>query len=197
MQQPDWTGVHTVSDMLCQSDSRIVHSVTNMLGHRHSWGKFDNLLMPALNGAVTLKQMNNIAMLVGEDLHLDVLWAGQEFLQEDGIHTKRVLGLLPCFAENDINIGAVLLVDYALSAATTAVGRLDYHGESVPRIVSARKQTHVTVPHVLCNEALHLPSFRDWIIETGDGWNRALVSQFPGRYLVPEAIKDVSRRSND
>lgn len=88
MRQPDWKVVHTVSDMPCQCDGRIVHPMTNMLWHRHSWGILDNLLMLALDGTITLQQVNNIAMFVCEDLHLDVLWAGQELLQKDGINTE-------------------------------------------------------------------------------------------------------------
>ena len=43
----------------------------------------DDLLMPALHGAIALVQMDDVAVLVAENLHFDVFGARNVFFQED------------------------------------------------------------------------------------------------------------------
>src|SRR5581483_9748666 len=40
--------------------------------HRGAWRLLDELLVPALNGAVTFAEVNDVTVLVPEDLELDV-----------------------------------------------------------------------------------------------------------------------------
>src|SRR5690606_29528407 len=47
-------------------------------------GEFDDLLVAALHGAVPLEEVHDVALAVGEDLHLDVAGLDDGLLQEDG-----------------------------------------------------------------------------------------------------------------
>ena len=56
-------------------------------------GEFDDLLVTSLNGAVTLVQVDDIAVTVSQQLDLNVLGLVEEALDEDGAVTKGRLGL--------------------------------------------------------------------------------------------------------
>ena len=47
-------------------------------------GCLDDLLMPSLDGTVSLVQMDDVARRVRQDLHFDVAWVNHGLLQEDG-----------------------------------------------------------------------------------------------------------------
>lgn len=49
----------------------------------------DHLLVPALQGAFALTQMDDAAVLVGEHLHLDVPWRGDEAFEEERVVAER------------------------------------------------------------------------------------------------------------
>ena len=44
--------------------------------------------MPSLNRTVALIEMNNVAVLVTKDLHFDMSWTFDEFLEEQGAIAK-------------------------------------------------------------------------------------------------------------
>ena len=54
---------------------------------------FDDLLMPALHRAIAFVQMNHIAVLVAENLHLDVLGARNVFFQKHRRIAERAFSL--------------------------------------------------------------------------------------------------------
>ena len=83
----------------------------------------DHLLVPALHGAVALVEMDDIAVLVAEDLHLDVLRAGNVFFEKHRRIAERATGLRLRFIEQAGEIGSLL--DDAHAAAAAAEGRLD------------------------------------------------------------------------
>jgi hypothetical protein len=56
-----------------------------MIIHRGRGSLFDQLLMPALDGAFPLTQMNHVAMPVGEDLDLYMTGLWDSFLQVEAI----------------------------------------------------------------------------------------------------------------
>ena len=82
-----------VSDALreldCVREDRLTYLLREMCRGRN----FDDLLMPTLNGAVTLKQMYRVALRVSEELHFDVSRAFEKALDEDGAIAKSRLGL--------------------------------------------------------------------------------------------------------
>jgi hypothetical protein len=56
-------------------------------------GDFDHFLMPALNGAIALKQVHDISLRVPNNLDLNVTGTFEETLNEDSPVAKRRLGL--------------------------------------------------------------------------------------------------------
>ena len=48
----------------------------------------NNFLITSLQGAVTLKQMNRVAIFISEDLYLDMFWLNQEFFDKDIVVAK-------------------------------------------------------------------------------------------------------------
>ena len=61
----------------------LTQSLHRLLGDRPRGRVLHHLLIPALEGAVTLAQMVHVAVLVGQDLHLDVLGLHKELLNKD------------------------------------------------------------------------------------------------------------------
>jgi hypothetical protein len=54
------------------------------------WGRrfFDDLLMASLQAAFTLTEVDDVAVPVGEDLHLDVPGPQHESFEEEGVVTE-------------------------------------------------------------------------------------------------------------
>ncbi len=63
----------------CRSVAQLADHVFRQTEGR---GDLDHFLMAALHRAIAFVEMNDVAMAVTEDLHLDVLGAGNIFLQE-------------------------------------------------------------------------------------------------------------------
>jgi hypothetical protein len=82
-----------VVDRLGQLDGISQDSVTGFGGKILGRGDFDNLLVSSLNGAVTLVQVNNVAVVVTKQLDLDVLGSVKESFNKDGSVAKGGLGL--------------------------------------------------------------------------------------------------------
>ncbi len=59
----------------------------------HGGRDFDDFLVAALDGAIALVEVDDVAVLVAEDLHLDVLGALDVALQENGWVAEGVLRL--------------------------------------------------------------------------------------------------------
>ena len=79
--------------------------------------------MAALGGAVALVQVQHVAVLVGEDLHLDVPAALDVALQQQGIVAERGGGLTACGGDRRTDL--VLLAHDAHALAATTCGGLD------------------------------------------------------------------------
>jgi len=82
----------------------------------------------ALHGAVALAEMDDVAVLVAEDLHLDVLRARNVFLEKDGRVAECALGLALRLVEQRRKVAGFL--DDAHAAAAAAEGRLDDEREA-------------------------------------------------------------------
>ena len=117
-----------VADRLDRLDRRGLHLLARRLGQRGARRLFDHLLVAALDRALALAEVRVVAVLVADDLDLDVARLLAVPLHEH-------LGI----AERGLRLGAahrprleqlLLLVD-DLHAATTAAGaRLEDHGEA-------------------------------------------------------------------
>ncbi len=73
-----------------------MHLFSHPLGHGNSRSNLNDLLVPPLDCTVALEQVGDIAMLVSQDLNLDVFRARQELLDKDRIHAERVLCFKSC-----------------------------------------------------------------------------------------------------
>src|SRR5882757_7331558 len=78
-----------IADRLRGGDSGAAHLPSERSVDAGRRSLLDDFLMPPLNRAVALEQMHDIAMRVGEDLHLDVTRSGQETFEKDGAVTER------------------------------------------------------------------------------------------------------------
>ncbi len=98
--------------------------------------EFDHLLVAALHRAVPFEQVNDVALAVGEDLHLDVTGFDDGLLQEHRGVAERGCRLPGRRLDGLPQLGGVLDAAHAASAA--ARDRLDEHGE--PDVVGGADQ---------------------------------------------------------
>ena len=114
-----------VPNGLGQCDGLFAHGLAGGLIKERRRGLFDDLLVPALNRAFALIQIDAVAMCVAQDLNFDVARLGDEFLDKDTVVAKAVcrlvLGRLEPFA-------GLVVVPCDAHALTAAPGRgLDHH----------------------------------------------------------------------
>src|SRR5262249_8031918 len=89
-------------------------------------GLLDELLMPPLQGTIALEEVDHVAVLVAEELDLDVPRLFEILLQEDAAILECGLGLLP---GGLVAIDEAMVVSGDAHAAAAAAGRgLDQHG---------------------------------------------------------------------
>ena len=84
----------------------------------------DHLLVAPLHRAVALKKVHQVAMLVADDLHLDVMSAAHQLLQVDLVIAERGAGLAPCGFHLVHQIG--LGFDHAHASAASAPTGLEH-----------------------------------------------------------------------
>ena len=167
-----------IADMFCDLDGILQNGVTYFRGNRESGRELDDLLIAALQGAVTLIQMGHIAAFICQDLDLDVFGIDQELLHKDIGVTEGLQG----FGSYQLKIDADLF--YGITAAHTAsaaAGRrlqddreAEFHGQ-------------------LLGFFLALERFRC----TGSSGNIAFQSHLLGAELIAHHIQDPGRRSDE
>ncbi len=84
----------------------------------------DDLLVAALHRAVALEEMDDRAVLVGEDLHLDMAGALDQLLEIDLVAAEGGLGLAP--RRVDVVEETGLVADHPHAAAAAAPRRLEH-----------------------------------------------------------------------
>ena len=70
--------------MLSKLNSVIQDGVSGILWQVFGGSKFDDLLVPALDAAVTLVEMHDVSMIIAEQLNFDVFGSVQKTFDEDG-----------------------------------------------------------------------------------------------------------------
>ena len=105
-----------------------VQLLADALGHAPRGRKLHDLLVAALQRAVALAEVAHVAVLVGKDLHLDVLGLHEIFLDEDVVIAEG----LACLALDELERGDNVLGHFAQAhAAAAAAGRrLEDDGEA-------------------------------------------------------------------
>jgi len=112
-----------VTNALRQFNGVLEHSLADFFWKMRRRGDFDDLLVPPLHRAVTLKEMNRVPLSVGQELDLDVTGAFQETLDEHGAVAKCRFGLTDGALERILKLA---LLPYDPHAATSAThGGLD------------------------------------------------------------------------
>ena len=86
---------------------------------------FDHLLVAALDGAVAFEQMDQIAVFVAEDLHLDVAGMPHQLFEIDLVLAERALRFAAC--GGDRLQQHLFVFDRTHAAPAAAPGRLEHH----------------------------------------------------------------------
>jgi hypothetical protein len=168
----------TVSNRAGKADSVVEDRIPHIGGQVLGRGNLDDLLVSPLDGAVTLVKMDNVAMVVTEELDLDMLGLVEEPLDEDGAVAEGALGLGSGSLKGLLE-GSLLAHDTHATAATT-VGGLDDDGEAI-----------------LVGELLDLLKPLDGTLGAGDNRDVGGNSNRPSRDLVTKGIDRGRRRSDE
>ena len=110
-----------IVDRFCGGYSGLTHCPAHILRHAGGGGLLDDLLVPALEGAVTLKQMHCIAVAVAKDLYLDMAWLGQVLFDQDTRVAETCFSFAARSFEGCLEIFRCIHAAHAL-AATTGTG---------------------------------------------------------------------------
>ncbi len=124
VQEFEGTGT-AVADLDARIDATLEDFLTSLLVDTWGRGFFQYLLVAALQRAVTVAQVDGVALAVGQNLNFHVTWVGQELLQVD----HRVAEGCTGFGTGEFGRGnqVLFLVHHAHAATTTATGGLDDH----------------------------------------------------------------------
>ena len=134
-----------VADRCGRLDSRHAHRHAKLGRDGRGGCLLDQLLMPALDRAVALAEMDNRPLLVAEHLHLDVTRLEKRLLEQKAPVAERVLRLRGGRAERGLELTGVPYDPHA--AAPTARARLDHHrkADALGLFGKARETLVVTV----------------------------------------------------
>ena len=123
----DGAGV-VVADVAGDPGGGVAQFANDVLGQTKARGDFDDLLMSALNGAVPFVEVNDVAVLIPENLHLDVFGAGNVLLEKHGRIAEGATGFALGLVEQ---LGQFrFLLHHPHAASTTAEGRFDDEGKA-------------------------------------------------------------------
>jgi hypothetical protein len=111
-----------------------------------AWGLLDHFLMPSLNRALSLPQMNAVAMLIGENLDLHMPGPGQVPLKDHPVLTEGCSGDPPSLTEGSGEFPFRLNNLHALS--TTTCTRLDDDRPAYFCSSSSQSSVRLVVPVV-------------------------------------------------
>jgi hypothetical protein len=89
-------------------------------------GLLEHLLMPALEGALSLPEVDHVAVGVPQDLDFDVPGLDDELLDEDAVVAEGAFGLRPAGEEALVDL--LVVAGKAQPLAAAAGGGLDHHG---------------------------------------------------------------------
>jgi hypothetical protein len=81
-----------VPDALCKPDSVGEDSIASLNWEILCWGNLNDLLVAALDTAVTFVEMDDVALVITEKLDFNVLGLVEEALDEDSSVTESRLG---------------------------------------------------------------------------------------------------------
>lgn len=161
-----------VVDRLGEPDGIVQDSVSDFGRKILGRSNLDDLLVSALYGAVTLVQVDNVAVVVTQQLDLNVLRLVEESLHENGAVAKCSFGLGSCSLEAFLQ--TLFIANNSHTTATTTVGSLDDDGEAK-----------------LVGEALNILVLFNRAWGTRDDRDTSCNSKLASRDLVAKSINDL------
>src|SRR5512146_234045 len=105
-------------------DGALAHLAPDLLWHAWTWRLLDQLLMASLHRAVTLAQIDAVAVVVAEHLYFDVLCPAQIFLDIEAVVVERLAHLALRRGKDVIEL---LRTPHQPDAASTAACRRLQH----------------------------------------------------------------------
>ena len=159
-------------------DGILVQSLTGCLGYRPGRRELDDLLVAALERAVALAEVDDVAVLVAQHLYFDVLGLNQVLLDEDILIAERLLGLALDAFERGSDLFRGITAPHTATAAAT--GCLEDDRETERDCLFER---FVCVAQRLGG--------------TGNGGDAAGLCNGLGRQLVAHLREDVRRRADE
>ncbi|KAH3659411.1 hypothetical protein OGATHE_006295 [Ogataea polymorpha] len=165
--------VGSLSQFHCVSQN----GVSDLDRKRLGWGNLNHLLVSSLHGTVSFKKVDNVAVVVGQQLHLNVLWLVQKPLNETGTVSKSGLGFGGGSLESVSN--ALALANHSHTTSTSTKSGLDNHWIAI-----------------LIHKLLGLLNAVNWAVCSRDHGNVALAGQVSGTDLVSNSVNDVVGRAN-
>lgn len=176
-QELSGTGVAVV-DRLGESDGICENSIAGLDGQILGRGNLNDLLVTALDRAVTLVEVDNVAVVVTEELDLNVLGLVKEALDKDGTVTESRLSL------GSGTLKALLqrlgVANNTHTTTTTTVSSLDDDGETV-----------------LVSESLDLLVLGNSAFGTRNNRDVGSNGQLSGRNLVTKRVNDIGAGANE
>ncbi len=123
----DGAGV-VVADFASEADGGVAEGDAGFVGEIEGRGDFDDFLVAALDGAIALVEMEDVAVAVADDLDFDVFGAGDVAFEEDGGISEGERGFVAGFFEEAFEVFG--FVDDAHSAAAASESGFDDEGEA-------------------------------------------------------------------
>jgi hypothetical protein len=164
----------SVLDALCEPDSIGKDSITSLNWEVLCRSNLNDLLVTTLDTAVTLVEMDDVALVVTKKLDFNVLGLVEEALDEDGSVTESRLGFRGGALERVLE--GLLFAYYTHTTATTAESGLDDDGKAI-----------------LVSEGLDILELLNWSRSSWYNWDVALDGEFSRRDLVAKCVDGVGR----
>src|SRR5690606_36423295 len=120
-----------VSDRLGKRDALLAHRLAHLFGDEGRRRFLDDLLVAALDAALTLVEVERVAVLIAEDLDFDVARVEDELLDEDAVVAEAVQPLTLDALEALADVLFVIGEAHALAAAA----RRGFHHHRIADLV--------------------------------------------------------------
>ena len=196
-----------VAQRLAGVNRRCAHRGPQLGCHRRRWRLFDDLLVTALDRALTLVEVHDRALRVAKDLNFHVPWFVDVVLEEDGVVAERGPSLAT--GRGDRLEQSLWLAHDAHAAATSTERRLDQDRPADvvcecedlvvldPREVNAREHRDARALHHVARGQLGAHEFDrlNTRADEGDVVRGALAGEL--RVLGQEAVAGVDRVGAD
>jgi hypothetical protein len=166
-----------VFDGFAEADGGVADGFAKFQWQVDAWGDFDHLLMSPLHRAIALPEMHQVAVGIAEDLHFDVLGAGDVALDENLGPAEGSAG----FALGFFELAHELVAIFHDAHATAAAAEAGFDDDGIADFLCGR---------------FHLGRLGDGFLGPGHGWHICFDREALGGHLVAEHLQ-MKRRGAD